>query len=276
MDVRKIIERWAADYKYDPTSIRYIGKGQPQLIIFGENHAVHGLKDEQCDLAARVQCETMLHEALGNFLYHPKLEIVRRNPMYPHRELEEKFLEEYLWLNAREGLCPEYNRWKKEKKRGILLNKAEEKAFSELFYRNVPHFSYFVERIPPRVNAIVGCDIDWADKWYWIQQYEKQGIIQMCDDKVIYVPEFNKRREKRMGRGMYSACTLLGRHPIVSVVGWVHMRRKGEEGGPSFHNSESEIYRGLGNHFPFVYIKQSGGRTYREYVKKEIERLNKG
>lgn len=289
--VENIVRQWARDHNYDADAIKVYGSGNPRVVIVGECHNIHEMKDEQMDLCARLGSDTLAHEMLANHIYNPKKRILQRNPLYSVHPASQEYLGETIRsdkvvrdrfhkYDIRSSIYgyKEFQQWKKDNAVNVLLNQFEEEQFYYFFDPLRINIAYTLSRLPNRINKVVGCDIDHAKSCFLIAKYKQQGLLNECKfnmSDLHSIPDYFEIRERRMSKVISDSLTLT-EMPLLVIVGANHIRQHGRsniiyEEWP--FKLDSWIHKVLPEYrISYITVDQQKSRVYRNHVKQFRER----
>lgn len=290
-NIEATIRQWARDHFYDDDAVRIYGRS-PRIVIVGESHNVHELKDQQIDLCARVSSDILLHEMLANYVYHPHERLLRRNPTYPVHPASAEYLAETLEWNQKEREresyeeiqkgretypligYKEFQQWRRDNNVGVLLNQFEETEIYGFFNSHRIHVGYTLSRLPKKIKKVVGCDIDAAELRFLIAKYQQQGILsrdRFDQSDLRCISNYYETRERRMAQVIKDSLPLTNM-PLFVIVGADHIRNRRSstityEEWP--HNLDSWMHKVLAEEgISYIAVDQTKSKAHREYVER--------
>lgn len=288
-----IVRQWAKDHSYEDDAVRMYGRN-PRIVIVGEAHNMHEMKDQQMDLCTQLGSDILLHEMLANCVYHPHERILRRNPTYAVHPASAKYLAETLegYQKERERMSyeeiqkmketyplygyKEFQQWRRDNNVGILLNSFEETEIYAPFDRHRYYIGYTLSRLPKKIKKVVGCDIDVAEQRFLIAGYQQQGVLSQdrFDGSDLWcIPSYYETRERRMARVIKDSLSLTNM-PLLVIIGADHIRdhirnrrntTRTYEEWP--HALASWIHKVLAEEgISYITVDQTKSKVHREYV----------
>lgn len=292
-DLEITVKQWACDHHYDADAIKVYGRGCPRVVIIGETHNIHLLKDQQVDLCARLNSDTLAHEMLANTIYDVERRILYRNPLYQVHDAHIKYVTQTQELNREvldRGLATdilkefsrygykEFEEWKSKNNITLNLDVFEQDKMCDFFDPVRINVGYTLSHLPLGIKKIIGCDIDSAANRYLIAKYQEQGLLasyKYDDADLAQIPEYYEVRERRMARVILDLVSKT-QMPLFVVVGANHIRERRDpsrryEEWPS--RLDSWIHQVIpGNGFSYITIDQTKSRTHHDWVRVWKER----